>query len=289
MKQLLVLSGKGGTGKTTIVSALIELMKAKVFADCDVDAPNLHLIFNQYDEKIKNDYYGLPIAKIDSYKCIECGACFENCKFDAINRENGYTVLPHACEGCGVCELVCPVDAISLNDNITGYLNLYKTNQYNFSSATLKMGSGNSGKLVSEVKKQMNDNTIDSIVSIVDGSPGIGCPVIASLSGSDIVLFVTEPSVSGLSDLKRVVETAKIFNPKMFACINKYDINIEKSKDICDYCKNENILVIGKIPYDKMISKCIDDNISFIDKNYSGSKEIRNMYKILYKYINEEK
>lgn len=289
MKQLLVLSGKGGTGKTTIVSALIDLMKAKVFADCDVDAPNLHLIFNQYDEKIDNDYYGLPMAKIDLLKCIECGACFDNCKFDAISKDNGYFVLPHACEGCGVCKLVCPVDAVSLNDNITGYLNLFKTKDYIFSSATLKMGSGNSGKLVSEVKTQMNNNIRKSTISIVDGSPGIGCPVIASLSGADIVLFVTEPSVSGLSDLKRVVETAKVFNPKMFVCINKFDINLDKTEEICDYCQSENISVIGKIPYDKMLTKCIDDNISFIDKDFPGSKAIIDMHKILNKYIIEEK
>ena len=288
MKQLLVLSGKGGTGKTTIVSALIELMEAKVFADCDVDAPNLHLLYNEFDKKIENDYYGLPVAKIDPLKCIDCGACFDNCKFDAINKDNGYSVIPHACEGCGVCKLVCPVDAVSLNENVTGYLNLFKTNEYVFSSATLKMGSGNSGKLVSEVKTQMNNNSADAFISIIDGSPGIGCPVIASLSGADIVLFVTEPSVSGLSDLKRVVETARVFNPIMLVCVNKYDINIKKTEEISSYCQSENIPVIGKIPYDKMLTKCINDNESFIDKDYLGSNAIIKMYQKLKEYIEEK-
>ncbi|HHX79236.1 MAG TPA: 4Fe-4S binding protein [Acholeplasmataceae bacterium] len=288
MKQLLVLSGKGGTGKTTIVSALIELMEAKVFADCDVDAPNLHLLYNEFDKKIENDYYGLPVAKIDPLKCIDCGACFDNCKFDAINKDSGYSVIPHACEGCGVCKLVCPVDAVSLNENVTGYLNLFKTNEYVFSSATLKMGSGNSGKLVSEVKTQMNNNSADAFISIIDGSPGIGCPVIASLSGADIVLFVTEPSVSGLSDLKRVVETARVFNPIMLVCVNKYDINIKKTEEITSYCQSENIPVIGKIPYDKMLTKCINDNESFIDKDYLGSNAIIKMYQKLKEYIEEK-
>lgn len=288
MKQLLVLSGKGGTGKTTIVSALIELMEAKVFADCDVDAPNLHLLYNEFDKKIENDYYGLPVAKIDPLKCIDCGACFDNCKFDAINKDSGYSVIPHACEGCGVCKLVCPVDAVSLNENVTGYLNLFKTNEYVFSSATLKMGSGNSGELVSEVKTQMNNNSADAFISIIDGSPGIGCPVIASLSGADIVLFVTEPSVSGLSDLKRVVETARVFNPIMLVCVNKYDINIKKTEEISSYCQSENIPVIGKIPYDKMLTKCINDNESFIDKDYLGSNAIIKMYQKLKEYIEEK-
>ena len=263
-------------------------MEAKVFADCDVDAPNLHLLYNEFDKKIENDYYGLPVAKIDPLKCIDCGACFDNCKFDAINKDSGYSVIPHACEGCGVCKLVCPVDAVSLNENVTGYLNLFKTNEYVFSSATLKMGSGNSGKLVSEVKTQMNNNSADAFISIIDGSPGIGCPVIASLSGADIVLFVTEPSVSGLSDLKRVVETARVFNPIMLVCVNKYDINIKKTEEISSYCQSENIPVIGKIPYDKMLTKCINDNESFIDKDYLGSNAIIKMYQKLKEYIEEK-
>ena len=289
MRQILVLSGKGGTGKTTIVSALITLFKAKDFADCDVDAPNLHLLFNSYDEKLENNFYGLPLAKIDPLKCIECGACFDNCKFDAIAKDKKYFVIDHACEGCGVCKFVCPVDAISLDNNVTGYVDLYKTNEYHFSTATLKMGSGNSGKLVSAVKTQMNDNRKGRCVSIVDGSPGIGCPVIASLSGADIVLFVAEPSVSGIADLKRVVETARIFNPLMLTCINKYDINTQKTEEIYEYCQGENIEVIGKIPYDKMLTKCINDNESFIDKAYPGSEAIIKMHSILNKYLIKEK
>ena len=233
MKQLLILSGKGGTGKTTIASAFIKLSVAKAYADCDVDAPNLHLIMAQNSEPERTDYFGMPKAEIDVDKCIECGLCKENCRFDAISDENGFKVDSFACEGCGVCEAVCPADAVSLKPAVAGELMLYADNNKVFSTAQLKMGSGTSGKLVTEVKKQMKTvASADTKLAIIDGSPGIGCPVIASLSGVNMVLIVAEPSISGISDMERIIKTAETFRTKIGVCINKHDTNSANTEKI---------------------------------------------------------
>jgi MinD superfamily P-loop ATPase len=178
MKQLLILSGKGGTGKTTVASAFIKLSVAKAYADCDVDAPNLHLVMAQDAAPERTDYYGMPKAEIDADRCTGCGLCKENCRFDAISGGNGFKVDPFACEGCGVCEAVCPANAVSLKPAIAGELTLYAGEGKVFSTARLKMGSGTSGKLVTEVKKKMRSAASpDTSLAIIDGSPGIGCPL----------------------------------------------------------------------------------------------------------------
>ncbi|NMA67505.1 MAG: 4Fe-4S binding protein, partial [Clostridiaceae bacterium] len=171
MKQLLILSGKGGTGKTTVASAFIKLSKAKAYADCDVDAPNLHLITEQSSDPKITDYYGLPKAQINPELCIECDMCRQNCRFDSIFVDEKYKVDTFACEGCGVCEYVCPAEAVTLKLAIAGKLMLYKNEKEVFSTAQLKMGSGNSGKLVTEVKKQMKTEAINTEFAIIDGSP----------------------------------------------------------------------------------------------------------------------
>ena len=168
MKQLLILSGKGGTGKTTIASAFIKLANAKAYADCDVDAPNLHLITGWSAEPAKTDYYGLPKAEINSELCIQCNQCRQNCRFDAISIGEKYKVDPFACEGCGVCEYVCPVEAITMIPAVAGELMLYSDGEKVFSTAQLKMGSGTSGMLVTEVKKQMKAATVDTELAIID-------------------------------------------------------------------------------------------------------------------------
>lgn len=184
MKQLLILSGKGGTGKTTIASAFIKLADAKAYADCDVDAPNLHLVMEGLPGPVCTDCYGLDKAEIDTDICIECGACQLNCRFDAISYKEYMKVDYFGCEGCGVCEAICPVQAVILKSAVAGNLMLYKNDNL-FSTAQLKMGSGNSGLLVTDVKKQLKLAPANTKIAIIDGSPGIGCPVIASLSGVD--------------------------------------------------------------------------------------------------------
>lgn len=281
MKQLLILSGKGGTGKTTVASALIQLTRAKVYADCDVDAPNLHLLMAQKDIFKKTNYYALPKAQIDINKCIGCDLCRQNCKFDAIVLNEFYYVDPFACEGCGVCELVCPMTAITFHQAVAGDLMLYQNDNRIFSTAQLKMGSGTSGKLVSEVKKQMKEFAIDTDLAIIDGSPGIGCPVIASLSGVDMVLIVAEPSISGRSDMERIIKTAKQFKTKIAVCINKFDMNLESTKQIELFCREQEIPMIGKIPFDKQVIKAINNGQTIVDIECLAGKAMIAIYEQL--------
>ena len=225
MKQLLILSGKGGTGNTTVASAFIKLSQVEAFADCDVDAPNLHLVTQSDAAPQTEAYFGLPKAVIRTASCIDCGSCAQHCQFHAIEKNNArWQVNPYACEGCGVCAYVCPADAVEMNDTPSGEMQLYINTHYIFSTAQLKMGSGNSGKLVTEVKKRMRSGARTAgrsqEIAIIDGSPGIGCPVIASLSGVQLALIVAEPSVSGISDLERIIHTAEIFHVIPAVCVN---------------------------------------------------------------------
>ncbi len=290
MKQLLVLSGKGGTGKTTVAGAFIKLAEAKAYADCDVDAPNLHLIMNDLQEPERKDYYGMEKAVIDPERCTACGLCKEYCRFRAITeqvKQEGlskhhylqpkYHVNSYSCEGCGVCEGVCPEKAITLESDIAGELMLYQGDAI-FSTAELKMGSGTSGLLVTEVKKQLNAAAKDAELAIIDGSPGIGCPVIASISGVDMTLVVAEPSISGISDMKRILETAKKFNVETGVCVNKFDTNKENTERIEEFCKENQINFFGKIPYDPEAVKAINKVQSIVDIDCPSGEAVRKVY-----------
>ena len=278
MKQLLILSGKGGTGKTTISSAFIKLAGAKVYADCDVDAPNLHLITGWNAEPEKTDYYGLPKAEINPQLCTQCDQCRQNCRFDAISIDEKYKVDPFACEGCGVCTYVCPVGAVTMVSAVAGELMLYSDEKKLFSTAQLKMGSGTSGRLVTEVKKQMKPAAVDAELAIIDGSPGIGCPVIASLSGVDMVLIVAEPSISGISDMERVIKTAAKFGTKTAVCINKYDTNIENTEKIEEFCKKQGLPFIGRIPFDSNAVKAINNGQTIVDIDCISGTAVKEVY-----------
>ncbi len=279
MKHLLILSGKGGTGKTTVASAFIRLSNAKAYADCDVDAPNLHLGLEKHNNPHIYDFYGMPKAKIDYKKCQECGKCQDNCRFDAITFDNKYHIDYYSCEGCGVCEYICPYDAIRLLPAISGKNILYKGDKV-FSTAELKMGSGNSGKLVSSVKKILKDNIKeDTNLAIIDGSPGIGCPVIASISGVDAVLIVAEPSVSGISDMKRIINVSKGFGCKVIVCVNKYDINKELTIVIKKQAQAMNCNFAGTIPYDKAAIEAINSKRNIMDIPSQCSNSIKEVYK----------
>lgn len=289
MKQLLILSGKGGTGKTTVAGAFIKLGKAKAFADCDVDAPNLHLIMQDLTEPERRDYYGMKKAVIDPNRCIACGRCRAHCRFGAIDHYPGnplnrqYQVNPYACEGCGVCERICPEEAITLKPYIAGELRLYNE-AATFSTAELKMGSGTSGLLVTEVKKQLTDGVRkkdgveDTEIAIIDGSPGIGCPVIASISGVDMTLVVAEPSISGISDMKRILETAKKFGVETAVCVNKYDTNEENTKKIEAFCREHRIHFFGKIPYDPLAVKAINDMQSIAEVDCPSGAAVKEVF-----------
>ncbi|HZK19316.1 MAG TPA: ATP-binding protein [Treponemataceae bacterium] len=294
LKQLLVLSGKGGTGKTTVSSSFIKLSNARAFADCDVDAPNMHLVLGDLGEPKRSPYQGLSLSSIVQEKCTHCGLCYENCRFGAIERipvdnpnaENEYTyhVSEFGCEGCSVCQLVCPAKAVIMTPSITGDLELYKHDDVAFSTAQLRMGSGASGKLVSAVKSDLKDAT-DAMdvpkdtIAIIDGSPGIGCPVIASLAGVNMVLIVTEPSVSGISDMERIIKIAEKFSITTAICINKYDTNKQKADSIADYCAEKKIHLAGKIPFDEQAGKAINMGKTVVDIDCAAAEAIRKVYK----------
>jgi MinD superfamily P-loop ATPase len=253
VKQLTVISGKGGTGKTSVTAAFASLAENAVLADCDVDAADLHLILKP---KIKKTigFHGLNIAHIDKDRCIDCKKCYESCRFDAIDEE--INLIKESCEGCGVCEYVCPVDAITMKERDSGFAYISDTRFGPMAHAMLKTAEEASGKLVTVVRnnaKTLAEEKKKDLV-IIDGPPGIGCPVIASLTGVDLVLIVTEPTLSAIHDLERILGVALHFNIPAIVCINKYDINKDNTKKIENYCKNNNIDVVGRLPYDNIVT-----------------------------------
>ena len=285
MKELLVLSGKGGTGKTTLATAFIKLGRIRAYADCDVDAPNLHLVVKPQTPKNEQNYYGMAKGVINPTACTNCGLCMKNCRFEAITlREKKYIIDAIACEGCGVCELSCPTGAIELKLFKAGDLILYKGEEV-FSTAKLKMGSGTSGLLVTEVKNNLKNHTNAVPLAIIDGSPGIGCPVIASISGVDLVLIVAEPSISGISDMKRIIETARKFQTKVVVCINKYDTNIKKTEEIEKFCVSEKIILAGKIPFDTQAVEAINQGKSIVDIDCTSGWATKEIFEFVIKEI----
>ncbi len=250
-KTIVIISGKGGTGKTSITACLAISAQNAVLADCDVDAADLHLLLSP---KIKqeNPFISGEEASIDQDTCINCGKCLEACTFSAIdNTDDTFIVDPIACEGCAACTLVCPVNAITMSPAECGNWFISETRAGPMAHAKLFPGKENSGKLVSlvrskalELAKQKNADFI-----IIDGPPGVGCPVIASIGNTDLALIVTEPTISGVHDLKRAIELTKHFKIKSAVLINKSDINEKISTEITDFCNSQNITIAGKIPY----------------------------------------
>ncbi len=289
MKQLLILSGKGGTGKTTVAGAFIRLSGAKAYADCDVDAPNLHLAVMQASRPERETYYGLPKAEIDPEGCIRCGLCKEHCRFDAIIKEEGYRVDPIACEGCAVCEALCPVKAISMKPADAGEMMQYSEAGHVFSTAQLKMGSGTTGKLVTEVKKRMRDRAPETPFAVIDGSPGIGCPVIASLSGADMVLVVAEPSMSGISDMERIVRTARQFRVSIAVCVNKWDLSPRHSGGIAAWCREEGLPFAGRIPFDPLAVEAVNAGQTVVDRDCPSGQAVRELFGAVLNILNEMK
>lgn len=276
MKQIVFISGKGGTGKSTLVSSLSLLVKNKMLADCDVEAPNLHILM-QGEILKKDDYFGAKEAVIDSSACIKCGLCRETCRFDAISEE--YKIKPMKCEGCGACTLVCPQNAIKLEEVKTGKTFVSNTPRGTFSHALLDIGAEGSGRLVTEVRENVKNYKKDEEWLLIDGSPGIGCVVIASITGTDAVVVVSEPTKSGQSDLERVLGVAKHFGIPAFVCINKYNLNLKVTSEIEQYCENNGYPVIGKIPFDQSIVKALQEFKTPIEAgNNAITNEIKNIW-----------
>ncbi len=291
MKELVVISGKGGTGKTSIVAAFAALAKNAVLADCDVDAADLHLVLEPKVVRT-NDFSGGKRATIVTEKCIGCGKCQELCRFDAIHLngeandvvEKTFVIDPVSCEGCKVCVEFCPAEAIEFNDSINGQWFISDTRFGPMVHAKLGIAEENSGKLVTvirkEAKKIAQEQKKDLL--IVDGSPGIGCPVIASITGADLVLVVTEPTLSGKHDLDRVSKLTANFGIKTLVCVNKADINLQITGQIIEEAVQRGLKVIGKIPYDEAFTKAQMIKASVIE--YTGGS-ITEQIKALWRQV----
>ena len=264
MKQITIISGKGGTGKTSITAAFASLAKNAVFADCDVDAADLHLILKPEIRKTMS-FHGLKIASINKETCTECKMCYNHCKFNAIDED--INIIKEHCEGCGICEHICPIDAIKMIDRDSGFSYISDTRFGPMAHALLNTAEEASGKLVTVVRnnaKQLAEEKKKDLV-VIDGPPGIGCPVISSISGVDLVLVVTEPTLSAIHDLERILGVAHHFQILAIVCINKYDINIDNTEKIENYCKNNSIDIVGKLPYDNIVTEAMIHEKSVVE------------------------
>jgi MinD superfamily P-loop ATPase len=278
MKQIVIISGKGGTGKTVLTASLAALANKKVMVDCDVDAADLHLLL-QPIIKEKHEFKSGKTARIDVEVCQQCGKCINVCRFGAIRDD--FTIDPISCEGCGLCSYVCFAGAITMEENLSGEWFISDTKYGPFVHAKLGIAEENSGKLVALVRKKAKEiaerNNCDWV--IIDGPPGIGCPVIASLSGVDCALIVTEPTLSGLHDAERVIEVAWHFKIPVKLVVNKYDLNLDMSQKIEKHCANNGISLIGKVRFDKSVVEAMVEGKTIIEyKDTPIKDEIRKIW-----------
>jgi len=277
MKEIVVISGKGGTGKTSITASLAYLAKQEVIvADCDVDAADLHLLLSP-EETVAHDFYSGYLAQIDNEKCTGCNRCKEVCRFGAIEVKAGdYKVLPLECEGCGYCDEICPVDAIEMEEQNIGEWYISKTKvDSSMVHASLQIGAENSGKLVTRVKNEATNLAEEKSLNkvLVDGSPGIGCPVIASLSGADYVLLVAEPTNSGFHDMKRVYNLVEKFDIPAGCVINKADLNVELTTEIKNFIRKNEITNFGEIPYDDAFTEQMTEGKTIVEAENNEIKD----------------
>lgn len=278
MKEIVVISGKGGTGKTSITAAFAILSGGDVVvADCDVDAADMHLLM-QPDFNFSEDFYSGEVAYIDQSNCTFCGKCASVCRFEAISLINSqYLIDPLRCEGCGYCARICPTKTIVNKERLAGkwFISNIKTGSL-MVHARLGIGADNSGKLVAKVKNEARDMAVEERKGfiLVDGSPGTGCPVISSLSGANLVVLVTEPSVSGLHDLKRVYELVKKFNIKAACIINKADVNSVKCDEIIRFLTAEDIVHLADLPYDENFTRAMTQGQTIVEYDNGKLKEI---------------
>jgi MinD superfamily P-loop ATPase len=280
--RLAVVSGKGGTGKTMVTAALADINRfPQVLADCDVDASNLELLFPHRQISMEL-FMGLEVARIDPARCRDCGICADRCRFGAIvRRDDAWQVDALHCEGCGVCAYACPMGAITMERRICGEIYTSETDRGNLAHARLSPGSGNSGLLVHEVKKRANGMAEGCEVMLVDGPPGIGCPLISTISGMDAVLIVTEPSVSALHDLERLVTVCQRFDLRIFVAINRFDLEEQICRAIEAYCAEEGLPVVGKIPFDPAVVEALRNNQPVTRMQSPASRAIREIWENL--------
>lgn len=264
LKQIVVISGKGGTGKTVLAASFAALAKNASFADCDVDAADLHLLLKPKIME-RHEFRSGKTAKIDKKLCLQCGQCATACRFSAIDKD--FVIDPISCEGCGICSHICPVEAIKMEDNLSGEWFVSDTKYGPMVHAKLGIAEENSGKLVTLVrqnaKRIAEEQNRDYV--IIDGPPGIGCPVIASLANVDLALIVTEPTLSGIHDMERVADVAKHFGIHVKVVINKYDINLKNSQGIRKICRDRNIEVLAELPYSEDVIRSLVKGVPIVE------------------------
>jgi MinD superfamily P-loop ATPase len=264
MKELVVISGKGGTGKTTILASFAALAGRSVLADCDVDAPDLHLLLHPKIHA-QAEFRAGQVAHIDEERCLQCGRCREVCRFGAITPE--FSVEPLDCEGCGACRVVCPAEAIELRERVAGAWFRGQTKYGPMVYARLRPAEENSGKLVALVRKEARVQAERDGIELLltDGPPGIGCPVIASLGNADLALVVTEPTPSGIHDLERVLTLCRHFRVPAMVCVNKFDLNPGLDDDIRAFCAQAQVAVTASIPFDESVTRAIQQGVPLVE------------------------
>jgi len=288
MKEIVVISGKGGTGKTSVTAAFAQLAAERaIIADCDVDAADMHLLLEP-EMPGGEDFYSGYLAVIDPDKCIQCGECALVCRFDAVEVEgDNYRVVPLDCEGCGYCARICPAEAIEMElQNVGRWYDSPIKSGSRMIHARLGIGAENSGKLVARVKKeakQLAEKGGREYV-IVDGSPGVGCPVVSSLSGADYVLLVTEPSVAGIHDLKRVYELVQMHGIRTGCIINKYDLNDHKTEEIKEFLDQKGIALISTIPYNENFTRAMTMGKTIVEYH---DRELKSLIEESWKKVRE--
>ncbi len=287
MKEIVVLSGKGGTGKTTIVGSLAALAKNKVLVDCDVDAADLHLLLQPTVQQ-EHEFWSGQTAIIDIEKCTRCGLCEKLCRFQAIRD---FRVDNTSCEGCGFCSHICPAEAISMKNNMAGQWFISDTRYGPLVHARLGIAQENSGKLVAQVRQKAKElaekEGADYIIS--DGPPGIGCPVISSLSGVDLALLITEPTLSGRYDLERVLDVCRHFGVPAMVCINKHDINEENTRLIEEYCRKQGVPIASRIPFDNIVTEAMVHGQPLVEYAPNGvSRQLEILWETVSKTVEKE-
>lgn len=291
----MVISGKGGTGKTSLVASFAALARNKVLADCDVDAADLHLVLSPQILE-RREFVGGKSARVIHESCVGCGKCAQLCRFEAVSFDGPpndvvaktYRIDGYACEGCGVCAHFCLARAIEFSDRTSGEYYISETRYGPLVHARLNIGEGNSGKLVTAVRREAvrvaQEKKLELV--IIDGAPGVGCPVIASISGVSMALIVAEPTVSGLHDLVRVVELSAYFGVPACVCINKCDLNTDVTEEIERYSADQGLSVVGKIRYDPAVTRAQLDGLSVVELGSSrASDDIRGTWQAVYKLL----
>jgi len=288
MKELVVISGKGGTGKTTILASFAALAGRSVLADCDVDAPDLHLLLHPKIHA-QAEFRAGQVAHIDEERCLQCGRCREVCRFGAITPE--FSVEPLDCEGCGACRVVCPAEAIELRERVAGTWFRGQTKYGPMVYARLRPAEENSGKLVALVRKEARVQAERDGIELLltDGPPGIGCPVIASLGNADLALVVTEPTPSGIHDLERVLTLCRHFRVPAMVCVNKFDLNPSLDRQVREYCARSQIAVTESIPFDESVTKAIQQGVPLVEFDHGpASRAVAGVWREVQRRLMEE-